>query len=170
MKRGMIFRWPRWTLILAALALVAFAIAIRPLREPVLRAAGWALVIKNEPVAPADVIVVSIDSGGAGALEAADLVQSGVSKRVAVFQDPPSGEDFEFIRRGLQYEDAGARTDSPTEDARRHGCRENLQKSMEPKVKVRCFRNGPTSSISDPLWWWPVRITRDDYDECSIET
>jgi uncharacterized SAM-binding protein YcdF (DUF218 family) len=110
MKRGMIFRWPRWTRILAALALVAFAIlAIRRLREPALRAAGWALVIKNEPVAPADVIVLSIDSGGAGALEAADLVQSGVSKRVAVFQDPPSGEDHEFIRRGLPYEDAGAR-------------------------------------------------------------
>jgi hypothetical protein len=36
-------------------------------------------------------------------------VHSGVSKRVAVFQDPPSGEDFEFIRRGLPYEDAGAR-------------------------------------------------------------
>jgi hypothetical protein len=74
-----------------------------------LRAAGWALVINNEPVAPADVIVLSIDSGGAGALEASDLVQSGVSKRVAVFQDPPSGEDHEFIRRGLPYEDAGAR-------------------------------------------------------------
>jgi hypothetical protein len=86
MKRGMIFRWPRWTLILAALALVAFAIAIRPLREPVLRAAGWTLVIKNEPAAPADVIVASIDSGAAGALEAMDLVQSGVSKRVAVSQ------------------------------------------------------------------------------------
>ena len=95
---------------MAALALAAFAmVAIRPLREPVLRAAGWALVIDNEPVAPADVIVLSLDSDGAGALEAADLVQSGVSKRVAVFQDPPSGEDYEFIRRGLPYEDAGAR-------------------------------------------------------------
>jgi hypothetical protein len=109
-KRRWIFRWPRWATILAALALVAFAIlSIRPLREPVLRAAGWALVVKDQPVAPADVIVVSIDSDGAGALEAADLVHSGVSKRVAVFQDPPSGEDFEFIRRGLPYEDAGAR-------------------------------------------------------------
>ena len=97
-------------MILAALALVAFAIvAIRPLREPVLRAAGWALVVRDEPVDPADIIVLSIDSDGAGALEAADLVQSGVSKRVAVFEDPPSGEDFEFIRRGLPYEDAGAR-------------------------------------------------------------
>ncbi len=109
MKRGMIFRWPRWAPILVVLALAAFAIvAIRSLREPVLRAAGWALVV-DEPVAPADILVLSLDSGGAGALEAADLVQSGISKRVAVFDDPPSGEDYEFIRRGLPYEDAGAR-------------------------------------------------------------
>ena len=94
---------------MVVLALAAFAIAaIRPLREPVLRSAGWALVV-SEPVAPADMIVLSLDSGGAGALEAADLVQSGISKRVAVFNDPPSGEDHEFIRRGLPYEDAAAK-------------------------------------------------------------
>ena len=109
MKPSMIFRWPRWAPILVVLALTAFAIvSIRPLREPVLRAAGWALVV-NEPVASADIIVLSLDSGGAGALEAADLVQSGISKRVAVFMDPPNGEDHEFIRRGLPYEDAAAR-------------------------------------------------------------
>jgi uncharacterized SAM-binding protein YcdF (DUF218 family) len=110
MRRRRIFGWPKWAAILIALALAAFAIvAIRPVRESVLRAAGWALVVKDEPGVPADVIVVTIDSDGAGALEAADLVHSGVSKRVAVFQDLPSGEDFEFIRRGLPYEDAGAR-------------------------------------------------------------
>ena len=109
MKPSMIFRWPRWAPILVVLALTAFAIvSIRPLREPVLRAAGWALVV-NEPVASADIIVLSLDSGGAGALEAADLVQSGISKHVAVFNDPPSGEDHEFIRRGLPYEDAAAK-------------------------------------------------------------
>ncbi len=109
MKRGMIFRWPRWAPILVVLALAAFAIvAICSPWEPVLRAAGGALVL-NDPVAPADILVLSLDSGGAGALEAADLVQSGISKRVAVFDDPPSGEDYEFIRRGLPYEDAGAR-------------------------------------------------------------
>jgi hypothetical protein len=90
-------------------ALAVFAVlAIRPLREPVLRAAGWALVV-NEPVAFADIIVLSVDSGPAGALEAADLVRSGVSKRVAVFTDPPNEEDREFIRRGLPYDDVGAR-------------------------------------------------------------
>jgi hypothetical protein len=100
---------PRSTAILVVLALAASAIvAVRSLREPILRAAGWALVV-DEPVGPADIIVLSLDSGGAGALEAADLVQNGVSKRVAVFRDPPSGEDYEFIRRGLPYEDEGAR-------------------------------------------------------------
>jgi hypothetical protein len=109
MKRGMIFRWPRWAPIPVVLALATLAIvAIRPLREPVLRAAGWALVV-NDPVAPADIIVLSVDSGPAGALEAADLVQSGISKRVAVFMDPSSEENLEFIRRGLPSEDVGAR-------------------------------------------------------------
>jgi hypothetical protein len=104
----MIFRRPRLVLILMVLASAAFAIiAIHPFREPVLRAAGWALVV-NEPVASADIIVLSLDSGGAGALEAADLVQSGISTRVAVFMGPPSRVDNEFIRRGLPYEDAAA--------------------------------------------------------------
>ena len=109
-KPSMIFRLPRWVPILVVLALVAFAIAtIRSLREPVLRAAGWVLVV-NEPVASADIIVLSFESGGAGALEAADLVQSGISKRVAVFMDPPTaGDQHEFIRRGLPYEDGAAR-------------------------------------------------------------
>ena len=105
----MISRRPRWVAILVVVASATFAIvAVRSLREPILRAAGWALVV-NEPVLSADFIVLSVDSGPAGALEAADLVQNGISKRVAVFTDPPSEEDQEFIRRGLPYEDAGAR-------------------------------------------------------------
>lgn len=100
---------PGWRLMLSAVALgVASIFAVPSVREPVLRAAGWALVV-NEPVGPADIIVVSLDSGGAGTLEAADLVKDGIATRVAVFSDPPSGEDLEFIRRGLPYEDAGAR-------------------------------------------------------------
>ena len=105
----MISRRPRWAPILVVVAFAATTIVSVPsVREPVLRAAGWALVV-NEPLAPADIIVVSLDSDGAGALEAADLVQSGIATRVAVFTDPPSGEDHEFVRRGLPYEDASAR-------------------------------------------------------------
>jgi hypothetical protein len=99
-------RWAAGILIIVAFALVAVA-ALRSIRVPVLEAVGWVLVA-DEPVGPADIIVVSLDSGGAGALEAADLVQDGIAKQVAVFADPPSGEDWEFIRRGLPYEDASA--------------------------------------------------------------
>ena len=102
-------RRPRWAPILVVVAVAAATIvAARPLQEPVLRAAGWALIV-NEPVARADIIVIVPGGGGAEALEAADLVQSGIATRVAVFTDPPSGEDHEFIRRGLPYEDAAAR-------------------------------------------------------------
>ena len=102
-------RWPRWTPILVVVVLAAAAlVAVPSVQEPALRAAGWALVV-NEPLAPADIIVVAPDSGGAGALEAADLVQSGIATRVAVFVDPPSVEEHEFIRRGLPYEGVAAR-------------------------------------------------------------
>jgi uncharacterized SAM-binding protein YcdF (DUF218 family) len=102
-------RRTRWAPILVVVVLAAATIVTVPfVREPILRAAGWALVV-NEPTAPSDVIVLSLDSGGAGALEAADLVKRGIATRIAVFTDPPSGEDYEFIRRGLPYEDASAR-------------------------------------------------------------
>lgn len=94
---------------MAVIALVgAVIVGVPAVREPILRAVGWALVIK-EQVAPADIIVISPDAGGAGVLEAADLVQSGIATQVAVFADPPRSEDFEFIRRGLPYEDQAAR-------------------------------------------------------------
>jgi hypothetical protein len=105
----MIFRRPKLVSILLMVALgAAVIVAVRSIREPVLRAAGWALVA-DEPIAAADIIIISLDSGGAGALEAADLVQSGIATRIAVFADPPGREDHEFIRRGLPYEDASAR-------------------------------------------------------------
>ena len=110
MNSSMSYRRPRWASILVVVVTLTAAaiVAVPSIRESVLRPAGWALVV-HEPIVPADVIVVSLASGGAGALEAADLVQGGIATRVAVFTDPPSGEDHEFIRRGLPYEDASAR-------------------------------------------------------------
>jgi len=105
----MTLRFPRWAKVLGVVALgVVVGFATPGIRQPVLRAIGGALVI-DEPVRPADIIVISPDSGGAGVLEAADLVQSGIASRVAVLADPPSFEDHEFIRRGLPYEDGAAR-------------------------------------------------------------
>ncbi len=36
-------------------------------------------------------------------------MQSGIATRVAVFVAPPHGEDYEFMRRGIPYEDQSAR-------------------------------------------------------------
>jgi hypothetical protein len=83
---------------------------IPAIRTPILRALGQALVADDAP-APADMIVVATGADGAGVLEAADLVHSGVSTRVAVFADPPDPiVDREFIRRGVPYEDWAARS------------------------------------------------------------
>ena len=104
---------PRSIRVRAALvvALVALAGAAAPsLRNPILRTAGQAL-IAEDPLGPADIVVVSTGADGAGVLEAADLVEEGVAPRVAVFADPPDPVvDREFLRRGAPYEDAAARS------------------------------------------------------------
>jgi hypothetical protein len=53
---------------------------------------------------------VSVASDGAGVLEAADLVRSGVATRVAVFGEPPDTVEREFIRRGVPYENVAVRS------------------------------------------------------------
>jgi hypothetical protein len=109
--KGMIVQRLRWVWLLAVVALAgAIIIGVSSIRVPILRATGWALVI-NEPIEPSDIIVVATDVSGAGGLEAADLVHSGVAMRVAVFDDPPDVVDREFIRRGIAYEDAAARSE-----------------------------------------------------------
>ena len=86
-------------------ALSAAVAAVPALRHPILQAAGRALVV-DEPIGPADIIVVASDAFGAGVLEAADLVHSGVATRVAVFNDLPDPVvDREFMRRGIPRED-----------------------------------------------------------------
>jgi hypothetical protein len=99
-----------WARISAVVAVAgAVIVGVSGLRVPILRAAGWALVV-NEPVEQVDIIVIAADADGAGVLEAADLVHSGVTTRVAVFTDPPDLVDREFIRRGIAYEDEAARS------------------------------------------------------------
>ena len=105
---SMIARWPRWARILAVVVLAgAVIVGVPAIRGSMLRAAGWVLVV-DDPVEPADIVVVAVDADGAGVLEAADLVHSGIATRVAVFADPPDQVDREFLRRGLPYEDAAA--------------------------------------------------------------
>ena len=109
--RTMIARRQRWTGIVLVLVLLggAAGVGIYIVRRPILRAAGWALVV-NDRIEPADVIVISLDADGAGALEAADLVHSCVAKRVAIFIGTKDPVADEFIRRGVPYEDEAARS------------------------------------------------------------
>jgi len=94
-------RW-LWRIFLAGAVLLALLLALPATRDGLLRAAGWALVAQD-PLTPADVIVVSIDADGEGVLAAADLVHAGLATRVALFPDPPDRTDREFLRRGLPY-------------------------------------------------------------------
>jgi hypothetical protein len=113
--QNMIARRQRWTGTLFVVGLLcAASIGISAIRRPVLRAAGWALVV-NERVEPADVIVVAMNADGAGVLEAADLVHSGVARRVAVFAEPPDAVETLLAGAssscgGIPYEDAAARS------------------------------------------------------------
>jgi hypothetical protein len=101
-------RWTRGVRLAVVLLLTAAVVVGAPaIREPMLRAAGRALVF-DQPVEPADLVVVPVDAGGAEVLEAADLVRSGIAGRVAVFADPPDAVDQEFSRRGVQYENQAA--------------------------------------------------------------
>ena len=65
------------------------------------------LVCEDRPI-HADVIVISVDSDGEGVLEASDLVHQRLAPGVAIFADPPTAVDREFLRRGLPYHDAAA--------------------------------------------------------------
>jgi hypothetical protein len=67
------------------------------------------VLVINDPIEAADVIVWAYNDDFAGMLDAADLVHSGVATRVAIFADPPDRVDREFIRRGVAYEDTAAR-------------------------------------------------------------
>jgi len=100
--------WRWYWLISAALLLSVLAVCVPGSRRYILRSAGGLIVVHQPSTKSADIIVVAIDADGAGTLAAADLVHRGVSNRVAVFADPPSLVDREFLRRGLPYEDRAA--------------------------------------------------------------
>jgi hypothetical protein len=98
----------RWLRGFLAASIVVGALTV-VLRAPILRAAGWALVA-DDPIEPSDVVVVASGADGAEVLEAADLVHRGIAPRTAVFADPSEPADREFLRRGVPYEDAAARS------------------------------------------------------------
>lgn len=100
--------WKKHALAVLGLVLVVTcAVIVTPLRTAVLRSMGSFLVAAPHSQ-QADVIVLSVDSDGAGVLEAVDLLHEHVSDRVALFADPPDTVDREFLRRGVPYNNAAA--------------------------------------------------------------
>ena len=93
------------------IVLVAATVLAIPASRSTLLASLGRFLAADDPIQSADIIVVAIDADGAGVLEAADLVRSGIANRVAVFTDPPDPDiDREFLRRGVPYEDEAAKS------------------------------------------------------------
>lgn len=99
-------RWTRPALILVLIG--AAVMGIPRTRVATLQTLGHALVA-NDPLGSVDAIVISVDAGPSGVLEAADLVRDGVSKTVAVFGEPPGTAEVEFQRRGVPHHDEASR-------------------------------------------------------------
>lgn len=87
---------------------VALTLIVSPIRDSLLRILGHAIITPVPTLKASDILVLSVDVDGAGALTAADLIQRGVVSRVAVFADPPDAVDREFLRRGVPYYNAAA--------------------------------------------------------------
>ena len=89
-----------------ALLLVA-VLSVRPTREAVFRGLGHLLVV-DDTLQASDTIVLPEWAGRAGALEAADLVHNGLSKRVAVLAEIHGAADRELDRRGVPFQNGAA--------------------------------------------------------------
>lgn len=108
--RAMSARWRRWSrALLAIVVLVAVVAGVPALQRSMLRGVGWTLVV-DDPVEPADVIVVPRWAGSAAAINAADLVHGGIANRVAVLREPSKPADQELTRRGVPHVDENAPT------------------------------------------------------------
>jgi hypothetical protein len=66
------------------------------------------VLVVDEPVEPADVIVLPKWAGAAGAIDASDLVHRGIASRVALLPEPPKPAEEELIRRRVPYVDENA--------------------------------------------------------------
>jgi hypothetical protein len=105
-RSGRTIRSVRLASLVAALAATG-ALLIPSIRTPALYRVGTTLVAED-PLAPADAIVIGPDVAEAGALEAADLVHDGIATRVTVIGDPLSAISHEFAERGVSYVDPPA--------------------------------------------------------------
>ncbi|HEY3044217.1 MAG TPA: hypothetical protein VGJ39_09340 [Vicinamibacterales bacterium] len=92
---------------MAIVVLLGVVLGVPAVRDPILRAVGRTLVV-DEPIEPADVIVVPEWAGAGAPIDAADLVHRGMAGRVAVLAELPEPAEEELTHRGIPYEDRAA--------------------------------------------------------------
>ncbi len=154
-----------------AALIVVFGVAVLLTmgRTRLLQAAGWALVAE-QPTREADAVVVAIDAGGAGVLEAADLVPlEDTTARLMRQLEALGVSDVERIPRAV----AGTEEEAEVLPAwcERHGYRSVLlvtnpdhsrrlqrvlrraMRGHDIQVAVRYARH----SVFDPNDWWQTR-------------
>ncbi len=93
---------------LATRLVVAGLLVTPSSRAPILLCFGRLLIADESPTARVDVVVVAVDAGAAGLLEAADLAHGGAATRVAAFAARPRRVELEFLARGVAFEDREA--------------------------------------------------------------
>jgi len=87
------------------LALIFACAALVPsIRTSVLSSIGGFLIL-NDPIGPADVLVMTPESNLSGGLEIADLYHEGLAKRVLILEAAPTSVDSELDRRGVHLPD-----------------------------------------------------------------
>lgn len=81
---------------------VAFGAAIPPVRRQALRTAGGLLIL-SDPVTTADVVVITPESGLAGAIHASDLYHQRIVRAIAALVAEKTSFDIELARRGVRF-------------------------------------------------------------------
>jgi hypothetical protein len=95
----------RWARLSAVVVLAGVVVTgIPAIRTSLLRAAGRVLVV-DEPIEPADVIVLPKWAGAAGAIDASDLVHKRIANLVAVLPELSEPSEQELARRGVRHTD-----------------------------------------------------------------
>ena len=101
-------RWRRLLWLVAPVAVLGLLALTPPVRRASLRAAGGLLIV-NDPIAPADIGVMT-ESGQAGELEMSDLYHARIVPRVMVLAPAEDAVALEYARRGVHRDDMTVKT------------------------------------------------------------
>jgi hypothetical protein len=91
--------------LVASIVVMSLAVAVPAIRAVTLRTLGGLLIV-SDPIEPADIGAITIESGEAGVLEVDNLYHDHVIPQVLVLAPEPTAVDRELARRGVHQGDA----------------------------------------------------------------